>query len=110
MSRYKLEEVDYEVVRYSPRFKIIDSEIEIEDREREDGSIAYLHDMDEDTAESIVKALEKQISRRVTDTYHVMVKDVDIIEYGECPSCGHTGLKEHTHKHCWWCGQKLDWD
>lgn len=64
MSRYKLEEVDYRITGYSPRFKIIDNEIEIEDREREDGSIAYLHDMDEDAAKSMVEALEKQALMR----------------------------------------------
>lgn len=66
MSRYKLEEVDYRITGYSPRFKIIDNEIEIEDMEREDGSIAYLHGIDEDAAKSIVEALEKQVLMRNT--------------------------------------------
>ena len=51
-----------------------------------------------------LEALEKQIAKKPR-TYKA-IKGV----YGECPACGHTGLKELTHEHCWWCGQKIDWE
>lgn len=30
--------------------------------------------------------------------------------YGECPSCGHSGLKQGLHEYCFWCGQRLNWN
>lgn len=81
MSRFKLEEVTYEMSGYRPGFKIIDSSIPIEDEIREDGSIAYLHDIDEDTAGLIIKLLEKEISIKDNLEKYIHVLEDDIKQY-----------------------------
>lgn len=58
-----------------------------------------------ETCKLAIVALKKQIPEKPTHTY----KCIDYYLYGECPNCGHTGLKEGAHKHCWWCGQAIDW-
>ena len=52
-----------------------------------------------------IEALEKQIPKKPINTYKSYGET-----YGECPNCMHTGLREFTYKHCWWCGQKIDWE
>lgn len=95
MSKFKLEEVTYEIERgYSPGFKIIDNDIDIEDMEREDGSIAYLHGISEDEAQSIVVALEKQESK---------ISGCDI-----CNDTSNSRYYENKkYSYCPHCGQKL---
>ncbi|MTI49683.1 MAG: hypothetical protein FH761_17775 [Firmicutes bacterium] len=51
-----------------------------------------------------IKALEKQIPKEPIKHYKVHGNT-----YAECPNCNHTGLRQSTHDHCWWCGQRLDW-
>ena len=53
-----------------------------------------------------IEVLEKQIPKKPTKTYEVIA---EYKLFGECPNCGHTGLKQNTHVHCWWCGQAIDW-
>ena len=81
MSKFKLEEVTYSMSGYSPGFKIIDNDIEIEDIEKEDGSIAYLHGIDEDTAKSIVGILEGETSIKDNLEKYLDVLDDDIKQY-----------------------------
>lgn len=54
-----------------------------------------------------LESLEKQVAKKPTKLYK---SHIDENIYGECPNCGHTGLKQYTHEHCWWCGQKIDWE
>ena len=51
-----------------------------------------------------VKALEKQVPKQV-----ILLYKVNDYDFGECPTCGHSGLSKKAHICCWWCGQKLDW-
>lgn len=81
MSKYKLEEVTYSMNGYSPGFKIIDNDIEIEDIEKEDGSIAYLHGIDEDTAKSIVEILEGETNIKDNLEKYLDVLEDNIREY-----------------------------
>lgn len=55
------------------------------------------------------QALKKQTPKKVIELYE-LDKTYVYGMYGECPSCKHTGLKQHSHMYCWWCGQKLNWD
>lgn len=56
-------------------------------------------------AEDLETAVVRSIPLKVVKLY-----DVKDEVYGECPDCGHSGLKKDVHQHCWWCGQKLDWN
>lgn len=53
-----------------------------------------------------ISALKKQMPKKSTKLYKSYLGDGN---YGECPNCGHTGLKQYAHECCWWCGQKIDW-
>ncbi len=112
MSNFKLEEVTYSMSGYSPGFKIIDNNIDIEDIEREDGSIAYLHGIDEDAAKSIVIALEKQMSRKATrDSYYSPALCPNCHTDEICINLGDGYYKYFTEiDYCPRCGQLLDWD
>lgn len=58
---------------------------------------------DEDISIAI-SALEKQIPQKPVRPYESNYK-----QYWNCPSCGSSGMCD-VHKHCWRCGQKLDWE
>ena len=94
MSKFKLEEVTYEMSGYSPGFKIIDNDIDIEDIEREDGSMAYLHGISEEEAQLIVIACEKQIPK-IKGCY--ICDDTSNSRYYE----------NNKYNYCPYCGQKL---
>lgn len=55
--------------------------------------------------EEATDILNRDAALKVSKTY--TIRDNEL--YGECPSCGHTGLKASVHKFCYWCGQKLGW-
>lgn len=104
MSRFKLEETTYEMSGYRPDFKIIDSDIFIGDEMREDGSVAYLHGIDEDAAKLMVKALEKQIAKTPIQSFY------NEGDYNwECKNCEQ--IVDEGQNYCHHCGQKLvEWD
>jgi transcription elongation factor Elf1 len=52
----------------------------------------------------MIRLKKKKIPKKPFNLYNIKLNT-----YGNCPNCGHSGLKEITHEHCWWCGQKLDW-
>lgn len=54
--------------------------------------------------EVTISALKKQMPQNPVRPY----KTNNGIYYN-CPECGHSGLSA-SHKHCWWCGQALDWN
>ncbi|HHX61692.1 MAG TPA: hypothetical protein GX707_13450 [Epulopiscium sp.] len=70
------------------------------------GNITFQMPEDEKIIAIIMVALKKQLSKKVTNVYLANGER----EYGECPACGHTGLRKHDHECCWWCGQRLDWE
>lgn len=51
--------------------------------------------------ENVVEALEKQIARKPVNRCATFL-------IAECPHCN--GTVNFHHKHCHWCGQKLDWE
>ena len=53
--------------------------------------------------EMAIKALEKQIPKKVVFCRNLMTKEANTI----CPACKR--IVESTNFHCWYCGQKLDW-
>jgi len=54
--------------------------------------------------DNAIKALEKQIGKKVVNTYLV-----NQTRYGSCPVCGYSA-KQKGNKYCFDCGQKLDWN
>jgi rubrerythrin len=56
--------------------------------------------------EKLKSCFEKQVPKKLTLTYNTYNGKT----CGECPNCGHTGLEKDVHDHCWWCGQKIDWN
>lgn len=62
--------------------------------------------------ERAVKALEKQIPRKVNNLSGIYLdfgvgKKIKISAYGNCPNCNYN--IDIVSKYCTRCGQKLDW-
>lgn len=64
------------------------------------------------TLERAVKALEKQIPRKVNNLSEIYFdfgvgKKIKVGVYGNCPNCNY--IIDIVSKYCTRCGQKLDW-
>lgn len=62
--------------------------------------------------ERAVKALEKQIPRKVSNLSEIYLdfgvgKKIKVGAYGNCPNCNYN--IDTVSKYCTRCGQKLDW-
>ncbi len=62
--------------------------------------------------ERAVKALEKQIPRKVNNLSKIYLdfgvgKKIKVSAYGNCPNCNYN--IDIVSKYCTRCGQKLDW-
>lgn len=58
---------------------------------------------DKKAREMAISALDKQVPKKPVRPYESNYK-----LYYNCPNCGSSGMHD-VHKHCWRCGQKLDW-
>lgn len=64
------------------------------------------------TRQEAIKALEKQIPRKVNNLSEIYLdfgigKKIKVSAYGDCPSCKQS--VDIVSKYCHKCGQKLDW-
>ena len=65
-----------------------------------------------ETRQEAIKALEKQIPRKVNNLSEIYLdfgvgKKIKVGGYGNCPNCNYN--IDIVSKYCTRCGQKLDW-
>lgn len=65
--------------------------------------VLSITDSERESVNMAIKALEKQIPKKVLLCRNMMTKENVFV----CPSCNR--IVESTNFHCWNCGQKLDW-
>lgn len=68
--------------------------------------------VDLETRQEAIKALEKQIPRKVNNLNEMYLdfgvgKKIKVGAYGNCPNCNYN--IDIVSKYCTRCGQKLDW-
>lgn len=68
--------------------------------------------VDLETRQKAIKALEKQIPKKVDNLSEMYMnfgegKKIKVGAYGDCPSCKQS--VDIVSKYCTRCGQKLDW-
>lgn len=68
--------------------------------------------VDLETRQEAIKALEKQIPRKVNNLNEMYLdfgvgKKIKVGAYGNCPNCNY--YIDIVSKYCTRCGQKLDW-
>ena len=68
--------------------------------------------VDLETRQEAIKALEKQIPRKVNNLSEIYLdfgvgKKIKVSAYGNCPNCNYN--IDIVSKYCTRCGQKLDW-
>ena len=68
--------------------------------------------VDLETRQKAIKALEKQIPRKVNNLSEIYLdfgvgKKIKVGAYGNCPNCNYN--IDIVSKYCTRCGQKLDW-
>lgn len=63
----------------------------------------------DEASETAIKALEKQVPKKVVPRH---IRKYDGFDDGECPTCGNSVLRDgfSNDVYCDDCGQKLDWE